>query len=102
MTIASKSPELIYLPSTRHYLSVSSDSLSFAVGGVDGTIHIYHWKQHPSPFEIAVVPYSRSFVRPRSITFFLIHGSSLILVGGDLEQAFVYDFISNREVHQEK
>jgi hypothetical protein len=82
----------------RHYVAVSSDSLTFAVGGVDGTIHVYNWKQHPAPFEIALVPYSRSFIRPRSITFNLIHGSSLMLVGGDLEEAFVYDFMNNREV----
>ena len=82
----------------RHYVAVSSDSLTFAVGGVDGTIHVYNWKQHAAPFEIALVPYSKSFVRPRSITFSLIHGSSLMLVGGDLEEAFVYDFMNNREV----
>lgn len=81
-----------------NFLTVSNDSISFAVGGQDGTIHVYNWMHHPSPFEVAVVHYPRIYQSPRSITFSFLNGSQIILVGSEEENAFLYDVMRSRKI----
>jgi hypothetical protein len=83
---------------TRHFVSVSIDSTTFAIGGLDGTIHIYDWRQQISPVERGIVNYSRTFITPRSITFSFMHGSQFLVVGGEDETAIVYNLAENRRI----
>jgi len=76
------------------------DSFSFAVGGLDGTIHVYNWKQHPSPFEMAVLTYLRIYVHPRSISFPFLNGSHILLIGSEGEDPFIYDIVRSRKIAQ--
>jgi hypothetical protein len=80
--------------------------MTFAVGGLDGSIHVYAWSLHEKPYEKAVVYYRTSLKIPQTVTFCFIHGSRYLVVGGDAEVATVFDLVDSREVaeliHQSK
>lgn len=73
----------------RNHVAVATDSLTFAVGGTDGTIHVYDWESRRKTTERTVVDYRRSYLEPRPITFSFMFGSRFILVGGEEEVATV-------------
>jgi WD40 repeat protein len=72
--------------------------MTFAIGGMDGTIHIYDWSQGIPPIERGVVNYPRTFTKPRTITFSFIHGSHFLVIGGEDETATIYNLAENRRM----
>jgi WD40 repeat protein len=90
----------------RHFVAVSSDCLTFAVAGLNGSIHIYGWESGRSPLEKVAVTYNRTYIIPRSITLSFFHGSRFLLVGGEAEHATIFDLTNDLNVshlsHQSK
>lgn len=47
---------------SRHHIAVSSDLMTFAAGGTDGTIHVYNWEGRKKITHHTVVAYHRSYL----------------------------------------
>ena len=72
--------------------------MTFAVGGLDGSVHVYAWSLQEKPSEKAVVYYQTSLKVPQTVTFCFIHGSRYLVVGGEAEIATVFDLMDGRKV----
>ncbi|KAG8816216.1 hypothetical protein FRC17_000400, partial [Serendipita sp. 399] len=84
----------IYVEYKPHSIAASSDSSTFAVAGLDGSVHIYNWYSHAPIQERAVVEYTRAFIRPRPITMTFVHGSQFLFMGGEVEEAVMVDLMN--------
>jgi hypothetical protein len=85
----------------RHYVSVSENTMIYAVGGwdeIDSHIHVYEWRLQGSPVEKVVVIYPRLFISPRSITFSFLKESHFLVIGGEDEVVEVYNLVDNHKV----
>jgi WD40 repeat protein len=80
--------------------------MTFAVGGLDGSIHIYDWRHDKTAVERDTLHYTRIFMIPRSITFCFMHGSQFLMVGGEDRIVAIFNLVDKRQVvtleHQRK
>lgn len=75
--------------------------MTFAIGGADGSIRIYDWREkigHGEPIEKQRVFYSRIYIHPRSITFKFLYGSRFLVVGGEGETAVIINLMNSQQV----
>lgn len=77
----------------RRHIAASNDALTFAVGDLDGVIHIYRWEANNLPSEMSSICYPRAYIVPRPVTFTFFHGARFLLVGSEEGEAIVLDLM---------
>jgi hypothetical protein len=72
--------------------------MTVAVGDYSGFIQIYHWVNSKRLVHKSAIPYDQAYKTPLQITFSFFHGSQLLLIGGEKNEATVVNLATETKV----